>query len=80
MSAKGVCWSSRRLLHSAPARAGAGKNTGGSIRDRGVRPWAGIGAVLATAREAVHATKALAFTQDETEAALGRVLVPTADW
>ena len=43
-------------------------------------PWAGIGAVLAAAQEAVHATKALAFTQNEAEAALGRVLVPSADW
>jgi hypothetical protein len=36
-------------------------------------PWAGIGTVLATARDAVHATKALAFTQNEAEAALGKV-------
>jgi len=43
-------------------------------------PWAGFGVVLATIREAVHATKALAFTKDEEEAALGRVLVTSADW
>lgn len=43
-------------------------------------PWAGLGAVLAIAREATHATKALALTQNDAEAALGRVLVPYAEW
>jgi hypothetical protein len=43
-------------------------------------PWAGIGAMLATACAATHAAKALAFTQNESEAALGRVLVNAAKW
>ena len=43
-------------------------------------PWAGIGTVLATARETVHATKLLAFTRNEAEAALGRILVTSAEW
>lgn len=43
-------------------------------------PWAGLGAVLATTCEAVHSTKALGFTQNEAEAALGKILVTAADW
>jgi len=43
-------------------------------------PWAGLGAVIATLQELTHATKALALTQNTTEAALGKALNPTADW
>ena len=43
-------------------------------------PWAGLGAMLATVREATHSTKAFAFTQNTTEFALGRALVTTAEW
>jgi hypothetical protein len=43
-------------------------------------PWAGLGAVLATVRDAAHAAKAFAFTQNEAEFTLGRVLVSAAEW
>src|SRR5437867_3435362 len=43
-------------------------------------PWAGIGLLVAVVREAAQAKLTLAFTRNESEAALGRVLVPNADW
>jgi hypothetical protein len=43
-------------------------------------PCAGLGLLLATVREAVHATKAIGFAQSDGIAALGRVLVTQADW
>lgn len=43
-------------------------------------PWAGLGAILATVSDAAHAAKAFAFTQNEAELALGRVLVSAAEW
>jgi len=43
-------------------------------------PWAGLGAIMATIFEATDPEKALAFTQNEAEAALGRVLVPAVEW
>jgi hypothetical protein len=43
-------------------------------------PWAGLGAVVASLQDATHAKKAIAITQDEAEAALGRVLVRNAEW
>ena len=43
-------------------------------------PWAGLGAMLATVREATHSTKASAFTQNSAEFVLGRALVSTAEW
>lgn len=43
-------------------------------------PWAGLGAMLATVREATHSTKAFAFTQNTAEFTLGRVLVNNAEW
>jgi hypothetical protein len=43
-------------------------------------PWAGMGTILATAREATKATKAIAIVQNEGEFELGRVLVDFADW
>src|SRR5947199_9216998 len=39
-------------------------------------PWAGIGFLAAIVREACGATTAFAFTQNTTEYALGKVLVP----
>jgi hypothetical protein len=50
--------------------------SGGTVCD----PWAGVGSVLSLAREATQATKAIAITQNETEAALGRVLLRSAEW
>jgi hypothetical protein len=43
-------------------------------------PWAGIGELLAIACAATHAAKALAFTRNQPEAALGRVLLHAAEW
>ena len=43
-------------------------------------PWAGLGTMLATVREATNSTKAFAFTQNTTEFTLGRALVRTAEW
>ena len=43
-------------------------------------PWAGLGVVVATVRELTHATRVLAFTQNEAELDLGQVLVKHAEW
>lgn len=43
-------------------------------------PWAGLGVMLATVREATHSTKAFAFTQNTAEFTLGRALVSNAEW
>ena len=43
-------------------------------------PWAGIGELLAIASVATHATRALAFSSDQPEAGLGRVLFHVAEW
>ena len=43
-------------------------------------PWAGIGEMLATASVATHATKQLALTTNQSEAALGRILFHAAEW
>lgn len=43
-------------------------------------PWAGLGVMLATIREATHSTKAFAFTQNTAEFTLGRVLVSNVEW
>lgn len=43
-------------------------------------PWAGIGLVVAAVREATQATEVLAYTQADSEAVLGKVLVPEAKW
>ncbi len=43
-------------------------------------PWAGLGLLLATAQEATHSIKSLAFTRDTGEFALGCVLVRSPEW
>jgi hypothetical protein len=43
-------------------------------------PWAGIGEMLATASVATDATKLIALTTNQSEAALGRVLFHAAEW
>lgn len=43
-------------------------------------PWAGIGFLVAVLREASGASEAMAITQNSGEHALGRVLVPQANW
>ena len=43
-------------------------------------PWAGLGVMLATVREATKSTKAFAFTQNTAEFTLGRALVSNAEW
>lgn len=43
-------------------------------------PWAGLGAVIATLQDTTSARKALAFTRNQAEAAVGKVLNPTAEW
>jgi hypothetical protein len=43
-------------------------------------PWAGIGLLVAVVRESIQAKDVLAFTQMQSEAALGKVLVPDATW
>ena len=43
-------------------------------------PWAGIGALLATAVAATNASRSLAFVQRADELALGSVLVSSAEW
>src|ERR1039458_4908435 len=43
-------------------------------------PWAGFGACLATVIQATGAHLTFAFTPNEQEAALGRVLVAAAEW
>jgi hypothetical protein len=43
-------------------------------------PWAGLGELLANAAVFARAAKALAFTQNEAEFALGRALVGSAEW
>lgn len=43
-------------------------------------PWAGIGGILASVQETTQSTKAFALSQNDEEATLGRVLVPTAEW
>lgn len=43
-------------------------------------PWAGIGFLVAVLREASGVSEAMAITQDSGEHALGKVLVPRADW
>jgi hypothetical protein len=43
-------------------------------------PWARMGTVLASVCESTQATKALAFTKNKNEAALGCVLLSSADW
>ena len=43
-------------------------------------PWAGIGFLVAVLREASGASEAMAITQNSGEHALGKVLVPQADW
>lgn len=43
-------------------------------------PWAGIGFLVAVLREASGARDAVAITQNSGEYALGKVLVPQADW
>lgn len=43
-------------------------------------PWAGIGSVLASVQETTQSTKAFALSQNDNEATLGRVLVPSAEW
>lgn len=43
-------------------------------------PWAGVGALLAPAYEAIHPKEALAFSQGETEAQIGRILAKFAKW
>ena len=43
-------------------------------------PWAGLGTVLATAQDATRASRAVAITEDAEQAALGRRLVPHAEW
>lgn len=42
-------------------------------------PWAGVGALLAPAYEAIHPKEALAFSQGETEAQIGRILAKFAN-
>ena len=43
-------------------------------------PWAGIGLLVGVLREAAQPNDAFAFTPSQSECALGRVLVPEADW
>lgn len=43
-------------------------------------PWAGIGLLLGALRESSKAKTALAFTQNSGEMALGKVLLPQAEW
>jgi len=43
-------------------------------------PWAGLGAVLAVVREVTQAPKAFAFTENEAQFILGRILVGDAKW
>lgn len=43
-------------------------------------PWAGIGILLGALRESTKAKAAIAFTQNQGEMALGKVLVPQAEW
>jgi hypothetical protein len=43
-------------------------------------PWAGIGLLLGVLREASRPKEAFAFTPNQGEHALGKVLVPEADW
>ena len=43
-------------------------------------PWAGIGFLVGVLREASRPEEAVAFTPNQGEHALGKVLVPEADW
>jgi hypothetical protein len=43
-------------------------------------PCAGIGSVLATLKEATHASRALAFTQRAEDAEVGKYFLPSAEW
>ena len=54
----------------------AGDNAAQTICD----PWAGIGLLLGALRESSKTKTALAFTQNSGEMALGKALVPQAEW
>lgn len=43
-------------------------------------PWAGIGLLIGILRDALHPQKAVALTQNQGEASLGKVLVPQVEW
>src|SRR5438552_14408072 len=43
-------------------------------------PWAGIGLLVAVVRDTTEAKRTLAFSRNDAEAALGKILVPDADW
>ncbi len=43
-------------------------------------PWSGLGVTLAKVQETTKPDKAIAITTNEGEAALGRVLLPVAEW
>jgi len=43
-------------------------------------PWAGIGAVISTLKDANNPTEALAITQNESEAAVGKILTDGVSW
>ncbi len=43
-------------------------------------PWAGAGFLVETIREACQSTQAFAFTKNQSEFELGKVLVPDASW
>ncbi len=43
-------------------------------------PWAGFGAVISTLKDAVHPLEALAITQNESEAAVGKILTDGILW
>jgi hypothetical protein len=43
-------------------------------------PWAGIGFLIGVLREVSKAKTTIAFTQNQGEYALGKVLIPEADW
>ncbi len=43
-------------------------------------PWAGLGILVGTLQEAIHASQGLAFSLNQEEVALGRTLVRSAEW